>query len=126
MIIILKMMLKKVLFLSIFSTSSQRLVSMCFPGSLLQLSHDSVACRVFLHAALFMPQGFFSQFSSSFLSLWFFLHCMMVACMFLFCVGAYAGLCWHSSHGGVSQSRGWLPKVEALVCSRHPTSILVM
>ena len=35
---------KKVLFLSIFSTSSQRLVNMCFPGSVLQCSHDSVAC----------------------------------------------------------------------------------
>ena len=36
--------------------------------------------------------------------------------------GLMAGLQRCASHGGVIQSRGWLPKVEALGYSRHPTS----
>ena len=37
-------------------------------------------------------------------------------------VGVHAGLRCCANHRGVIQSRGWLPKVEALRYLRHPTS----
>ena len=35
-----------------------------------------------------------------------------------------AGLQGCASHGGIIQSRDWLPKVEACGSSRHPTVLL--
>ena len=103
-----------------------RSVTMHLPSSSLHLSCDSMSCGVSFVQHYPVIRFFFqlvSPLQASLLMSFFtdIFQCDGCLFHFIFLWGLLAGLFYCDSHGGVIQTRGWLPKSEVPKYPRHPT-----